>query len=813
MEETNKTPKLPYQSSDDEQDNSVMSLHDLWIFLCTQWKWFIFSAIICMGLAKLYLATKNSTYQRQTVILVKEEQPTSPYRRGMDALAQINGMMGASSVANECYILSSRQLAKEVAKKLKLDVTYNLKRRLKTISLYDEKPFTARFTDEKVIPAIFSVKVLGADNVEISKIKYVNNSDSLIIDENKRVVSFRDTIVTPAGRLVLVPDTAAFEKFIGETILLGHMTEEDATNSVVARISTSEVDKKTTLIAITCVDTNVKRADDILNTLMETYKRSLVEDKNMVTESTLDFVEERMQLVYDELDEVERNLAAFKEANKWADATLNVQNALTQKSTAHARTIELQKQQAAAKYLLDYLKKNSRGTNLIPTLGGLADAAIQNQIGKYNEMRLQRNRLADDSGEGSIGVVELDANLKEMRQSLIASMEGYVNTVNLQVKQALDEEKSLLGDLQSIPQQEKKAMDIARQQEIKQELYKYLLTKREEAEMQLAASNPNVRVVEQPFGSRYPISPRRLIIMAAGLLIGLVLPFGVYYIYSLFNMSVRGRKDIEAYTTLSILGEIPRKKGKLSGSGIEVNESSNDLLSEAFLLMRYNLTFLKKNAKVIMFTSTTPAEGKSFVSRNFAKTLTIGDHKVILVDCDIRRHTQSKLLNSNAAGGLTNYLAGSIDDVDSLITNVQGETNVYMLPAGPIPPNPTELLMDERMKQLIERLKEQYDYVILDCVPAHMMADAAVVSRLSDLTAYVIRDNGIDRRFLPELERIHKEGKFNNLCVVINDVNNKNNKGYYNYDYKYSYNYKDDKKNYSRFVKRSMRKLLRRSKH
>ena len=810
MEETSKTPKLPYLSAEEEQDNSVISLHDLWNFLCTQWKWFIFSAIICMGLAKLYLATKNSTYQRQAVILVKEEQPM-PYRRG-DALAQINGMMGASSVANECYILGSRQLAKEVAKKLKLNVTYDLKKRLKNVSLYDQKPFTARFTDEETIPAAFEMKVLSDNSVEISKIKYANANDSLIIDESKQVVAFRDTIATPAGRLVLVPDTAYLGKFIGATIYVNHLTEESATNSVAARISAGEIDKKTTLIAITCVDTNVKRADDILNTLMETYKRSLVEDKNMVTESTLDFVEERMQLVYDELDEVERNLADFKEANKWADAALNAQNTLSQSNVAHARTIDLQKQQAAAKYLLDYLKKNSQGTNLIPTLGGLADAAIQNQIAKYNEMRLQRNRLADDTGEGSIGVVELDANLKEMRQSLIASMEGYVNTINLQVKQALDEERTLMGDLQSIPRQEKKAMDIARQQEIKQELYKYLLTKREEAEMQLAASNPNVRVVEQPFGSRHPIAPRRLVIMSAGLLIGLLLPFGVFYVFSMFNMSVRGRKDIETYTTLPIMGEIPRKKGKLSGSGIEVSESSTDLLSEAFLLMRYNLTFMNKDARAIMFTSTTPAEGKSFVSRNFAKTLTIGDHKVILVDCDIRRHTQSKVLNNNHVGGLTNYLAGSIDDVDSLITTVQGEANMYMLPAGPIPPNPTELVMSERMKQLVERLKEQYDYVILDCVPAHMMADAAVVSHLSDLTAYVIRDNGIDRRFLPELERIHKEGKFNNLCVVINDINNKNNKGY-SYDYKYTYNYKcGDEKKYSRAFKRSMRKLLRRSK-
>lgn len=804
MEETSKINKHPYQANEEEQDGSGMSMHDLWNFLCSQWKWFLLSAIICMGLAKLYLATKNNTYKRQAVMLVKEEQP-SPYSRRMDALSQINGMMGASSVANECYILSSRQLAREVARKLELDVVYNQKKTLKTTSLYKERPFTVRFADENTIPAIFDMKVVDNESVEISKIQYAQANQATITEEKKQTVRFNDTITTPAGRLVITPEPDYLELFKGANIQVTHLTEESATNSVVGRISASEVDKNSTLIAISCVDTDIKRADDILNTLMETYKQSLVEDKNEVTKNTLEFVEERMKLVYNELDEVEKNLADFKEANKWADASLNAQNTLAQNNAAHARTIELQKQQATAKYLLDYLKKKSQGKELIPTLGGLADVAIQTQISKYNEMRLQRNRLADDSGEENTGVVEMDANLKEMHRTLIASMEGYVNTIDLQVKQALEEEQKLMGNLQSIPQQEKEVMDIARQQEIKHELYKYLLTKREETEMQLAASNPNVRIVEQPFGSNRPIAPRRSVIMLAGLLIGLIIPFAVYYIFSMFNMSVRGRKDIETYTTLSILGEIPRKKGKRGDSGIEVDETSNDQLSEAFLLMRYNLTFMNKDAKVIMFTSTTPGEGKSFVSRNFAKTLTIGNHKVVLVDCDIRRHTQSKVFNSNRVGGLTNYLAGAIDDVDSLITNVQDNENVHLLPAGPVPPNPTELLMNERMKQLIERLKNEYDYVILDCVPAHMMADAAVVSHMSDLTVYVIRDGGIDRRFLPELERIHQEGRFSNLCVVINDIRKKNSIGNYNYDYKYH-----SRNNYNNSEKKGLLSFLRR---
>ncbi|MDE5980982.1 MAG: hypothetical protein K2G61_03370, partial [Bacteroidaceae bacterium] len=240
MEETNKDIKLPYQANEEEQGESVMSLRDFWIFLCTQWKWFLLSAIVCLGLAKLYLATKNNTYQRQAVILVKEETPSSAYSRRMDALAQINGMMGASSVANECFILSSRQLAREVARKLQLNVIYNQKKRLKTVSLYNEKPFTVRFLDEGVIPSAFDMKVLNDKDVEISKMTYALPNDSVIIDEKKQTVQFRDTIVTQAGRLVLIPDSTHLEKFKGATIQVARLTEESATNSVVARISAKE---------------------------------------------------------------------------------------------------------------------------------------------------------------------------------------------------------------------------------------------------------------------------------------------------------------------------------------------------------------------------------------------------------------------------------------------------------------------------------------------------------------------------------------------------------------------------------------------
>ncbi len=779
----------------EEESESTMSLHDYWNFLKAQWKWFLLSAIVCVGLAQLYLATQNNVYQRQAVVLVKSDD--NPYsHRSSDALSSISGMMGGNGVYNETFILGTRLLASEVAQVLHLDVVYTCKQRLKTISLYNEKPFEVQFLDAETIPARLDIKVTGKSGAEITRIEFFDEkTQKTVKDKDLRRVKFGERVTTKAGALTIIPNPETLEAFQGKTISVYHLSKENATNSVASRISTSEVNKMADLVQIICVDTNTKRADDILNALLDAYRKSLVEDKNKVAESTAQFIEDRIRLVGAELNQVEGNLANFKQANKLVDMSQNAQAYMSQSTSARQRTIQLQAQQSAVQYMLDYLKKNARENQLIPTLGGITEASIQTQIARYNELQLQRNRLVENSSEGGITVRELDTNLAELRQTLIASMEGYASSVDLQVKQALQEEQALTGSIRNMPQQEKQAIDISRQQEIKETLYTYLLNKREETALQLAVSEAKVRVVETPYGSPHPISPRSRMILLIGLVIGLALPLVCYYVYSLFNMGVRGRKDVEAMTTIPILAEIPRHSSDKNDQGIIINEKSDDMLSEAFRVMRYNLGFLSKDAKVIMFTSTMPSEGKSFVSRNFAYSLAVGDKRVVLVDCDLRRYTQSVVMGRKSAAGVTSYLSGYEDDIDKLIQKAQEGTKVQLLPAGPTPPNPTELLMSDRMVKLINYLREHFDYVVLDSIPTYMMADAAVVSRLSDLTVYVIRDGGIDRRYLTELERMHREGRYPNLCILING--SMEYAGGYSSNYKYGYNYyrrEDDNK-------------------
>ena len=776
----------------------MLSLREIFDMVLGNWKWFVLSFVVCVVLASLYLATQSYVYQRQAVMLVKDDNGRMGSRRSTisnDALMQLNGVLAGSSVKNEVYILRSHQLMKEVVKNLHLDVMYSYKKGLKTVSPYMEKPFIVQFSnDEDAILSVFSVRIIDRNQCSISNMQSKKGKADF-----EKVVRFGQQVKTPVGTLTIVPQPEYLKDFIDKTINVTHLDLETAANVVAAKVQTGEMDRESSLVRLVCTDTDIKRADDILAALLEAYKQSIIADKNILAQSTADFIDERIQLISKELGEVEGQLAAFKQNNNIIDLSQNAQVFLQQTSVARQRTLQLQAQQSAVSYLLDYLKSSSEGNGLIPAMGGLTDMSIQSQITKYNELMLNRNRLIENSSENAITIRELDTNLQQMKQAIIASMKGYAATLDLQAQQAMREENTLQNTLSVVPQKEKQVMDISRQQSIKATLYTYLLNKREETALQLAISEANIRIVERPFGSTRPIAPRKLVIRATAGMIGLVIPFLILYLLSLLNMGVRGRKDIETYTSIPVIGEIPRIKHEFKDSQVMVGENSNDAVNEAFRLLRFNLGFVKKDACVIMFTSTMPGEGKTFVSRNFAHTLALLGKRVILLDTDIRKRTQTALYGASRHEGLTSYLSGAVDDFQNLIIHDADKKTVDVMPAGVVPPNPAELLMSERLDELIEKLKEIYDYIIVDNVPAQVVADAGIVNRVADLTVYVVRDRRLDRRYLPELERLHQEGKFNNLCILINDARVERKRYGYGYGYGYGrygygYGYGNNKK-------------------
>lgn len=778
----------PRQRMGGRKTEEMFSLRDILDVFLDNWKWFVLSVIVCIGLARLYLASQSYVYQRQAVMLVKDDAGGGSGRRSnisTDALMQLNGVLAGTSVKNEVYILHSFQLSQEVAKNLHLDVMYNFKKRLKNISLYDNRPVTVDFLQPFTAPVTFSMDIKSAQECSIHDVKMGSPMKESSFTGTARM---GQVLQTPFGQLVVTPMVENMKAFIGKTITVTRISIDDAAIMIMNKCKSGELDKESTLVRITCNDTNIQRADDILSGLLDAYKQSIIEDKNQIAQSTAAFIDSRIQLIHEELNDVEGKMAEFKQNSGLVDIKANSEAFLSQSSSARQRTIQSEMQYSMVQYLVDYLTENSKGNSLIPTMGGINDNGIQSQIAQYNQLMLNRNRLAENTSENSPAIKEMDNNLSQMHSAVLASLKGYTSSLKLQLDKAKVEENKIQGTINAVPQKEKQVIDITRQQAIKETLYTFLLNKREETALQLAITEANIRIVEHPFGSRVPVAPRKAVISLLALILGLAIPFTFFQLKERINMSVRGRKDIESYTSIPILGEIPHRKSGISDSDIVVSAQCDDVIGEAFRLLRFSMTFINKDARIIMFTSTMPGEGKTFISRNFAATLGMAGKKVVLVDTDIRKRTQSKLSSKGRSQGLTSFLSGAVDDVTSLVVKQDEGCNLDMLPAGITPPNPAELLMSDRLELCMEELKKHYDYIVVDNVPAQVVADAGIVNRIADLTIYVIREGMIDRRYLPELERLNQEGKFNHLCIVLNDCQNRNKK----YGYGYGYGYRDD---------------------
>lgn len=758
-----------------------ISLRDLIELFLGRWYWFVLSVAVCLGIAWIYLSSVSPVYLRSAVMLVKSEKQNSGAE--LSQMLEINGLSGGNSIENEIYILRSYQLLQEVVKRLNLEVSYTVPNRLRDENLFGNLPFEVCFLDTYAGHTTFKVETEGENKLHLSHLEI--NGEKIDFD-NK--ISINDTLATPAGRILFLSDGDNMQNFRKKEVRVSRSDLEAATNAVLGRIQTSALEDKSTLVKIECRDINVARADAILDMILKVYNETIVEDKNRVASNTAAFIDERIGIISQELGDVEDKLTTFKKQHRIIDFKSNAETFLEEGSKAKEESAQLEAQLSVVEFVKNYLTDKAKRNELIPNVAGVGDTGVQSQIENYNQIMLQRNRLANNSGDNNPVVQNMDKNLNAMRATIGGSIENYMRTIRLRLANARQVENKVNQSIENVPQQEKYALDVMRQQSIKETLYTYLLQKREETAMQLAITEANIRVIEAPFGSRVPIAPKRMSFYLVAIAIGVVIPFAFFFLREMWNTGVRGRKDIESATTLPVLGEIPARKEEKSEDDIVVSEKKNDRITEAFRLLRTNLDFMNKDAHVLMFTSTMAGEGKSFVSRNFAVMLATAGRKVILVDTDIRKRTQSKLLGNRRSEGVSTYLSGGSTDVDALI--VKGHiSNVDFLPAGSIPPNPAELLMNERLEKLVAELKQRYDYIIMDNVPALVVADAAIVNRVTDITIYVIRDGVLDRRYLPELEALHQEGKFRNMCVVLNDVQDRGGRYGYGYGYGSGYGY------------------------
>lgn len=773
----------------DNQSDLLPILKICYYQFISNWKWFLASVIVCLVAGWYYQQRQSRVFHREAVMLIEDAEGTGSNmtaarrtRRGVNAAMDLSGISVGDNLKNELFIISSLRLMERVSDSLGLDVDYTMQRALHTVSLYDKRPVEIAFAAPATGNVAFTVEKKGEDACRLSSFEGLEDEEAGKTSVDAR---FGVPVNTPVGRLTIYRAEFFTELAVGDRFKVTRYTPKTAAQICKSKISATEYDKESSLVVIGCNDVNARRAEDILNEIFEAYKRDVVDNKNRVSQNTADFVEERIALIGEELSRVENQLVNFKKQNGIINFIQSTQTFTTESAAARKLTLELATQLSIAEYLADYVNSHANSHELIPSLN-LPGGDFNSQIAAYNTLMNERNRLAGNSSETQAIVREHDRQLAEMRTAIAASLRSYVQTVKMQLRDARGNENQLSGNMAGVPEKEKQGLDIQRQQSLKEALYTYLLNKREEVALQLAINEANVRLVEAPLGSAKPVSPRRGVIMLISLVLGLAIPSLILWLRTLLDVSVSGRKDIEDYTNIPIAGELPRWKTEAKQPNITTCNNDAPIV-EAFRMLRYGLNFMRRNARVFVTTSSTPGQGKSFVSTNLSVVFGKTGKKVLLIDGDIRKRTLSHNYGKNA--GLTGYLIddGNSVTIDDIVIPNAIDNNVDFIPAGMLPPNPSELLMSDRLEELIRRASERYDYIVIDTTPMFSVADAGILSRVAEVTLYVIRVGIQDKSFLPDLERMYQNKRFNNLCIILNDADIADPRYSCSYGYGYGY--------------------------
>ena len=769
------------------KNDQGLNIVDLFMYLASQWKWFLLSILICGGIAWYNYARAPLVYFRSATVIIKD--PSN--KASTSGLDRFDNFINKVNVANEILQFRSKKLMREVVQRVHADVSYQIKDGLRSNELYNESPVLVSLPDALPEQSFsFTMTLKDAKTVTLSDFSGIEAKPSY-------EVALNDTVAIIEGMNVVVTATNYLrDSWLNTPIRVQKLPVESMVNYYKNALGIQQEEEEASILTLALKDSSPARAEDVLNTLITVYNEEAIKEKNQVAVNTANFINERLIIIERELGNVESNLESFKQRNQIVDIASSAGMYMTESQKYNADAMELETQLRLANFIKDYLTDPSKETDLIPSNTGISDMNIENQISLYNAAKLKRDHLIDDSSVNNPVVQELNNSLRAMKQSIIRAVDNMIVSLNVKRNDAQNREMRAQDRVTAIPTKERQMLSIERQQKIKEALYLFLLNKREENALSQAMADNNARVIDGAEGSNAPISPNRNRILLLGLLVGIALP-GVVCLAILFmDTRVHGRKDIEGATSVPYLGEIPLDKEAMKDHRkkvMAVKEQGDDIVSEAFRILRTNMAFLSKKdkpAQVITFTSFNIGAGKTFIARNLSMSLAYMKKRVVMVDLDIRKGTLSRHFGHYHVG-VTNYLSDNTVKVDDIIQHQEG---FDLIPAGILAPNPAELLMDNRLDELMNELRTRYDYIIADNVPVGLIADATIANRIADLTIFVVRAGKLDRRQLPDIEKLYQEKKLKNMALVLNGANPERHGYGYSYGYGYGYGYRTKKK-------------------
>ena len=768
------------------QSEEQINIQEILFRYLIHWPWFVASVIVCVALAWGYLRLTTPIYNVSATVLIKDEKKGGGANMSSELEKMgMNGFVSSSSnIENEIEVLTSRTLAREVVSSLGLFVTYMDEDKFPKRELYRTSPVLVSLTPQEAdkLPQTMEVGMSlhpsGVMDVQIKvgEKEYRKRFDKLpaVLPTDEGTVAFfanNDTLSS------VRPESVTKERHITAYINRPFSVAKGYAGS----LSITPTSKATSVVTVSLKNSNTQRGKDYIDKLLEMYNVNANNEKNEVAQRTAEFIDERIGIISKELGSTERDLENFKRSAGITDLTSEAQIALTGNAEYEKKRVENQTQINLVMDLQRYLQ----GTEyeVLPSNVGLQDAGVSGAIDRYNEMVSERNRLLRTSTENNPAIVNLNASIRAMRGNIQTTLDATLKGLEITKTDLVREAGRYSRRISDAPTQERQFVSIARQQEIKSGLYLMLLQKREENAIVLAAIANNAKIIDEAQAEGAPISPKRSTIYLAALIFGIGIPVGIIYLIGLTKFKVEGRADVEKLTSLPVIGDVPLADEK-TGS-IAVFENQNNLMSETFRNVRTNLQFMLENGKnVILVTSTISGEGKSFISANLAISLSLLGKKVVIVGLDIRKPGLNTVFNiPKKDHGITQFLTNPAINLMDLVQPSDINKNLFILPGGTVPPNPTELLARDGLEKAVETLKKNFDYVILDTAPVGMVTDTLLIGRVADLSVYVCRADYTRKAEFTLINELAENNKLLNLCIAINGVDLQKKKYGYYYGY------------------------------
>ena len=781
---------LELESIQENEEKSSFDFAVIYTTLILNWKWFVLSLIICLGAAHIYLRYATPIYQAAAKLLIKEEQNG---RRGnsIQSSANLGIISNSNGIDNEMEILKSRTLAQQAVYDLKLYTTYRHEGRIKDHLIYGEQEVNVDMDYEhlKKLNAPMSFKitregrnyhVVGSYFVPIDDNSY--NPGPVTVD--KVITALPATLGTRVG-MVKFTQNGNYMLRDGESLKVTMIAPEIAAGKYVGSLSVSPSTKATSIAQLVITDEIPQRAIDYLKQLAIVYNRQANEDKNQIAVRTEQFINQRLEKINAELGNTEGQLENYKKRNNMVQLSMNASTAFSNADSYAQKLNEANTQVALLDELTKYMNEPSNRHQPIPSNVGLNDASATSLINKYNEIALQRNQLLHSASESSPTVTPLTSQLDDLQASIKRAMSQARAGLNIQRNSIASQQGKYQGQISNTPEQERILTQIGRQQEVKSGLYLMLLQKREENSISLAATADKGKLIDNPvFAGK--VTPKDSIILMIAFGLGLAIPALILFLLAFFRYKIEGHDDVAKLTKLPIIADVAiasdRAKTK---ADIVVHENKNNLMEEIFRSLRTNLQFLmKEHDKVILMTSTTSGEGKTFIASNVAISFALLGKKVVLVGLDIRKPRLAELFEiDDHHHGITNLLIKdniTWDDVNKQIVNSGVNSNLDLLMAGPVPPNPGELVTRKSLEETMDILKEHYDYIIIDTAPVGLVTDTLALDRIANATVYVCRADYTQKSSFGLINGLAYEKKMPNMSIVLNGVDlSKKKYGYY----------------------------------